>query len=63
MRSPRIRSSSITWGWPHLGMAYVAAGHLGAAKGSLQKALADDPNFAYAANARETLTKISRGPQ
>jgi tetratricopeptide (TPR) repeat protein len=47
----------------HLGMAYVAAGRLGAAKGSLQKALADDPNFAYAANARETLTKISRHPQ
>jgi tetratricopeptide (TPR) repeat protein len=47
----------------HLGMAYVAAGRLDAARGSLQKALADDPNFAYAANTRETLTKLSRGNQ
>jgi Tfp pilus assembly protein PilF len=42
-------------------MAYVAAGHLEAAKGSLQKALQDDPNFLYAANARDTLAKISKG--
>jgi len=43
----------------HLGMAYVAAGHLDAAKGTLQKALQDDPNFPYAADARDTLAKIS----
>jgi tetratricopeptide (TPR) repeat protein len=43
----------------HLGMAYVAAGHMDAARGSLRKALEDDPNFAYAANAKDTLAKIS----
>jgi tetratricopeptide (TPR) repeat protein len=43
----------------HLGMAYVAAGNLDAAQGSLQKALENDPNFAYAANAKDALAKIS----
>jgi Tfp pilus assembly protein PilF len=42
----------------HLGMAYVAAGHLDAAKGSLQKALEDDPNFPDAVSARGALAKI-----
>jgi Tfp pilus assembly protein PilF len=41
-------------------MAYVAAGHIEAARGSFQKALQDDPNFPYAANARDTLEKISK---
>ena len=44
----------------HLGMAYVAAGHVEAAKGSLRKAIETDPNFAFAASAKDTLAKISK---
>lgn len=46
----------------HLGMAYMAAGHVVSAKQSLQNALRDNPNFAYAAIARDTLDRISQRP-
>ena len=44
----------------HLGMAYVASGHLDVARTYLQKALKDFPNFPDAATAKSTLDKISR---
>ena len=46
----------------HLGMAYIAGRHFDSAEQSLQKALRADPNFSYAATAREALDKISRSP-
>ena len=46
----------------HLGMAYMAAGHVDSAKQSLQQALRDNPDFAYAAMARATLDRISQRP-
>ena len=46
----------------HLGMAYIVAGHRDSAAQSLQKALQNDPDFPFAARARATLGKISKGP-
>jgi Flp pilus assembly protein TadD len=47
----------------HLGMALTAAGHRASAEQALQKALKNDPNFQFAASARATLDKISKGPR
>ena len=47
----------------HLGMAFTAAGHRESAAQALQKALKNDPNFQFAASARVTLDKISKGPR
>jgi len=44
----------------HLGMAYLADGQSSAAKQSLKQALGRDPKFAYAADARVALDRISR---
>jgi tetratricopeptide (TPR) repeat protein len=44
----------------HLGMAYLAAGRMPAAQRSLQLALRSDREFAYAADARSALEKISK---
>ena len=46
----------------HLGMAYMAAGHSQSAGQALHQALKHSPNFAYAANARAVLDKISKMP-
>jgi tetratricopeptide (TPR) repeat protein len=44
----------------HLGMAYLAAGRMPAAQRSLQLALRSDHEFAYAADAKSALEKISK---
>ena len=48
----------------HLGMAYIAAGHLEPAKRSLQQVLIirENPDFPNAASARAALDKISKQP-
>jgi len=45
----------------HLGMAYMAGGHLDSAERCLRQALGDDPKFPDAALARVALGKISKG--
>jgi Tfp pilus assembly protein PilF len=45
----------------HLGMAYLAAGRIGSAEEFLRRALKEDPNFPFAATARATLDKTSKG--
>jgi tetratricopeptide (TPR) repeat protein len=44
----------------HLGMAYLAAGNSNSAARSLHQALADNPNFPFAANARTALDQITK---
>jgi len=46
----------------HLGMAYMAAGHSQSAGQALHQALKYNPSFAYAANARAALDRISKTP-
>ena len=43
----------------HLGMAYLAAGHMDLAKQYLRRAITSDPHFPEAASAKSTLDKIS----
>ncbi|MFI5386818.1 MAG: tetratricopeptide repeat protein [Fimbriimonadales bacterium] len=45
----------------HLGMAYMAGGHLDSAERCLRQALEDDPKFPDATLARVALGKISKG--
>jgi tetratricopeptide (TPR) repeat protein len=45
----------------HLGMAYWADRQPDAARGTLQKALQDDPRSPFAANIRETLGRVAAG--
>ena len=47
----------------HLGMAYLAAGRSDSAARSLHRALTNNPNFEFAADARTALNRLTSGPR